>query len=126
MDPKKEILAAIERFRDAYEGGQIDVIAGYYTDDMIKLRQGAPAEGRDDVLGRVRTVFREHDRRLEVTNDEIETSGDLAFVRGSFVLTLTPRAGGRALAMRRRFIEIWRREDGAWRVSRALDNAGPE
>ena len=126
MDAKKEILAAIERFRDAYEDGRIDVIAGYYTDDLVKLRQGAAPEARDEVLDRVRTVFREQDRRLEVTNDEIEASGDLAFVKGSFVLTLTPRAGGGRSEVRRRFIEIWRRENGAWRVSRAIDNAGPE
>ena len=74
----------------------------------------------------MRTVFREQDRRLEVTNDEIEASGDLAFVKGRFVLTLTPRSGGSRTEVRRRFIEIWRRENGAWRVSRAIDNAGPE
>jgi ketosteroid isomerase-like protein len=126
MDAKNEILAASEQFRAAYEGGRIDVIAGYYTDDLVKLRHGAVPEGRDEVLDRVRTVFGEQDRRLEVTNDEIEASGDLAFVKGSFVLTLTPRAGGSRTEVRRRFIEIWRRENGAWRVSRAIDNAGPE
>jgi hypothetical protein len=35
-------------------------------------------------------------------------------------------AGGPATEIRRRFVEIWRKEDGAWRVARTLDNAGPD
>jgi ketosteroid isomerase-like protein len=125
-DAKREILAAIARFRDAYEAGDADGVGRCYSDSLVKLRQGAAPETKDEVVSRVRAVLRESAGRLEVTNEEIEARGDLAFVRGRFVVTLLPRAGGPATEIRRRFVEIWRKEDGAWRVARTLDNAGPD
>jgi hypothetical protein len=61
---------------------------------------------------------------VDVTNDEIIIEGGLAFARGTYVVTLTPKSGGDGLVLRRRFLEIWRREGGVWRAFRAMDNVG--
>ena len=61
-----------------------------------------------------------------MTNDEIRASGDLAFTRGSLVLTLTPRKGGPPIVVRRRYLEIWKNEGGRWLVVRTMDNGGPQ
>jgi ketosteroid isomerase-like protein len=118
------ITLAVDRFREAFEAGDVEAIAAYYTDDLVKLRQGLPAEGKTELVRRLRETFREFDGRLEVTNDEIVTSGAFAFIRGRLVVTLTPRKGGEARVLRRRFLEIWRREGERWRVCRTMDNAG--
>jgi hypothetical protein len=41
-------------------------------------------------------------------------------------VTLMPKAGGDAQVVRRRFLEVWRREDHVWRAYRAMDNVGNE
>ena len=64
------------------------------TSDSSKLRHGAPAENRDETEKRIAGVMRAFAGRLTVVNDEIVVSGDLAFVRGSLNITLTPRVGG--------------------------------
>lgn len=120
------ILASIEDFRVAYDAGDIETIAGYYSDELVKLRQGAPPETKSAVVERLAASFREYRGRLEVVNDEIGISGDLAFVRGSFTVTLVHSTRGETQTAQRRFLEIWRRESGGWRVGRTMDNRGEE
>jgi hypothetical protein len=48
------------------------------------------------------------------------------FNRGTYVVTLTPKAGGDAQIARRRFLEVWKREDRVWRAFRAMDNVGTD
>ena len=121
---RRAIESAVERFREAYNTGNVGGIAGYYSDSLVKLRQGAPPEGKAEVIRRITDSFRQFRGHLDVTNDEIEVSGDLAFTRGSLMVTLTPRSGDEAHVVKRRFLEIWRREGDRWRVYRTMDNAG--
>ena len=124
-EPGALISHEITKFRDAYNAGDIDAIAGCYSESLLKLRSGAPPESKAEVISRVERAFRDFDGRLEVSNDEIKAGGDLAFTRGSLVLTLTPRAGGQPTVVRRRYLEIWRNEGGRWLVFRTMDNSGP-
>jgi ketosteroid isomerase-like protein len=94
-----------------------------YGDDLLKLRQGAPAETKAEVAARVAQVFAKFDSRVEVAVDEILVSGSTAFTRGSFTVTLKPKAGGESQTIERRYLEIWRKEDGRWLVVRTMDNS---
>ena len=92
MTDEEEIAAAVERFLRAYNAGDVETIAGYYADDLVKDRQGAPPEKKAETVARVRGVFRDFSGSLSVSNDEIVVSGDLAYARGTLRITLTPRA----------------------------------
>lgn len=126
MSAEEEISAAITKFREAFNAGDLATIASYYSDSLVKLRQGEPPENKAEVMKRVDRGFREFEGILEVMNDEIRASGDLAFTRGSLVLTLTPRKGGPPIVVRRRYLEIWKNEGGRWLVIRTMDNGGPQ
>jgi len=54
--------------------------------------------------------------------EKLQADWDLACVRGAFTVTLLPREGGSPVSIARRYLEIWRNEDGAWRVIRTMDN----
>jgi nucleoside triphosphatase len=120
-------LAAIEhavgRFRAAFAAGDPAALADCYSDDLIKMRQGFAAEDKSGAVARIAATLREARGDLEVRNDEIVISGDLAVVIGSFVVALTPKTGGDPRMLRRRFVEVWRREEVGWRVYRTLDNS---
>jgi uncharacterized protein (TIGR02246 family) len=120
---KEQIQAAIEGFIAAYNAGDIAGVVDCYAPDLIKLRQGAPAESRDETAARVSQVMATYAGRLEVRNDEFLVSGDLAVVRGELRIELTPRRGGEKQLLQRRFLEIWRKAGGRWRVFRTMDNS---
>ena len=98
-------------------------MSAYYADDLLKLRQGASPEGNLEVVRRLKETFRDYNGHLDVTTDEIIVSGAFAYTRGSYVVTLTPKAHGETTVVRRRSLEVWRRDGEVWRACRAMDNA---
>lgn len=122
MDDRAAIEAAIAAFVRGYASGDLEGVLAYYDADLIKLRQGAASESKEDVSRRVEEVFREHDTRVDVVNDEVAVSGNMAYTRGSYRVTLRPRAGGEIITVDRRYLEIWRKRDGRWVVFRTMDN----
>ena len=121
---EEEIKRVIDEFINAYNRGDIDAVLACYGDDLIKLRQGAPPETKPEVARRVAEVFKNFHSRVDVSNDEILAAGELAFTRGGFRVTLTPKAGGEAQTIDRRYLELWRKENGRWLVIRTMDNVG--
>ena len=124
MTEHDAIESAIEAFAAAYAAGDLTAVMAYYDDDLVKLRHGAEPETKIDTARRIAAVFSRFKTRVDVENVEIEISGELAFTRGTFALTLTPKAGGGTQRFVRRYLEIWRKRDGQWRVARTMDNAG--
>lgn len=122
MTAEDEIRSAIRSFATAYRNGDIDALLACYSDDLIKDRAGAPSESKAQTAQRVRQVFRSHRTDIDVQVSEVLVGGDLACVRGAFTVTLHPREGGSPVSIARRYLEIWRNEDGAWRVIRTMDN----
>ena len=122
LDEEKAIEASISEFVRVYNAGNLEGVLAYYTEDLIKVRQGGAAETKPETAKRVAGVFDKFRSRVDVSNDEIRVSGQMAYTRGSFRVTLTPKAGGETQVIERRYLEIWRKENGRWRVARTMDN----
>ena len=124
MTVEDEIKRAIDEFIKAYNRGDIQAMLNCYGDDLVKLRQGGPPETKPEVAQRVVEVFSKFHSRVDVTVDEIVAAGEFAFTRGSFRVTLTPKAGGEPQTIDRRYLELWRKEHDRWLVVRTMDNVG--
>lgn len=124
MDEKEEIERAIEGFKKAYDAGDLEGVLAYYTEDLIKLRNGAPAESKRELAARIAEVFKKFHSTVDATVDEVMVSGDLAVVRGMFHVTLMSRQGEEKHALDRRYLEVWQKQDGRWKVARTMDNEG--
>lgn len=122
MNEEKAIEDSISEFVRVYNAGNLEGVLAYYTEDLIKVRQGGPAETKAETAKRVAGVFDKFRSRVNVSNDEIRVSGQMAYTRGAFRVTLTPKAGGEPQVIERRYLEIWRKENGRWRVARTMDN----
>ena len=94
MTDDTAIKSAISEFVNAYNSGNIDKVLEYYTHDLVKVRNGAPPETKLETGRRVAAVFDKFHSRVDVVTDEIQVSGNIAFTRGRFRVTLNPRAGG--------------------------------
>jgi ketosteroid isomerase-like protein len=138
MSDRDDIEAAIDHFIAAYNSGDLSGVLDTYDNGLIKLRQGATPETKAEIARRLAQVFEKFRTHVEVMNQEIEVGGDLAYARGRFRVTLTPhgRGGGSGAGnggdrsdrqvFQRRFLEIWRRRGGRWRVVRTMDNSGED
>lgn len=125
------IRKAIDQFIASYNTGRVDDLLKVYSADFVDMSQGEHTlRGRnaiDDTAQRIRDTFRKFNPHLEVDTEEIIVSGDYAFDRGELTVSLTPKAGGDPVIVKRRFLEVWRKEsNGEWRVIRAMDNAVSE
>ena len=122
MTDHDAILAQVQRFIDAYNAADVAGIMRCHSRDVITTREGAAPEGYADTQSRLRGFMQRFSGHLTVTNDEIVVAGDFAYVRGSLKITITPRGGGLAQLLERRFLEIWRKEGEEWLVARTMDN----
>lgn len=79
----------------------------------------APAKLRQHLKG----LFAEYQANLNLITPAIVISGNLAFDYGCQELTLTPKNGGEARFIRKRFLELWAKQsDGQWRIILDIDN----
>lgn len=132
--PDEEVAAIrslLERWEEAFNSGNLELMKGYWTDDIVVLPQDAePLVGLEAFWGSIEHLvamsFGAFDVSYELVVDEIDVSGDMAFDRGTVKMTLTPKGGGDALVSEsRRYLEILRKQpDGSWKISRAMTNKG--
>jgi ketosteroid isomerase-like protein len=125
----EEDLEAITAFNARYLGSindeDIATLSSLTTDGHIMLMPGrAPLVGKaanDEANGRAFEQF-----TFDETWEPIETviSADLAFQRGTYTTTATPRNGGDARTISGNFLRIYQRQpNGEWRMTRDTFNS---
>lgn len=94
----------------------------YYADDAVLLAPNvAAATGHAAIEAVLRTLPPVSNFALEPT--EMVGAGDMAYVRGRYVMTMTiPGAG--AVPDSGKYLEIYRKQaDGSWKVTRDMFNS---
>lgn len=116
------IEATSEAFHQAALANDWAGLAATYTEDAVLMPPNEPPiEGRADIQRWFAsfppvTAF-------ELENIEIDGRGDLAYVRGTFMLTIAPE-GMDPITDTAKFIEIRRKQpDGSWLLSRDVFNS---
>lgn len=121
---------AIERTRGAHvaalNSGDVGAWAGAFADDGVQMPPNAPANvGRDKIqawsgafLGAFRAAF-------SLAPEEVQIAGaDWAFERGTYKITLTPRAGGEPIQDAGKYITVYQRQpDDNWVMARDIWNS---
>jgi ketosteroid isomerase-like protein len=126
-----EDLAAITAFNKRYLGSindeDIKTLSSLTTDGHVMLMPGRdPLVGKaanDEANGR---AFEQFEFAEEWHPVETVISGDLAFQRGTYTTTATPRGGGDARSVSGNFLRIYQRQsNGEWRMTRDTFNSVP-
>ena len=120
------VLAAIEQYRQAWIRGDTAAALRYVSDDIRILISGAP-----DVAGKgaVREMFAGEMATyriptLTLNHQDVIVSGDHVIDVGIWEETQVPKTGA-PIHGRGRFLTIWRRENGEWRIVRYMLNDLP-
>ena len=112
----------IDQWLDAYNKADVARMMDVFGDDFTMDVEGAPGSPDKAETSHVyEGVFAKYDTHIEGDTDELRVSGDMAFDRGHYVQTLTPKAGGATLVHKGHFMEVWERRGGVWRVQRLMD-----
>jgi uncharacterized protein (TIGR02246 family) len=121
---------AIDRTRDAHvaalNSGDVDAWAGAFTNDGVQMPPNFPANvGRDNIqawsgafLGAFRAEF-------SLAPEEVQIAGaEWAFERGTYKITLTPKAGGEPMQDAGKYITIYQRQpDESWSMAHDIWNS---
>ncbi len=109
---------------EALNTGDAAAYAAFFADDAVSMLPNRPAiEGKEAISQAIQTAMASNTYQLSLSTDEIEVSGDWAFWRGSYSVTVTPAEGepiedaGKALNI------LQRQSDGAWKIARHIRNS---
>jgi uncharacterized protein (TIGR02246 family) len=114
-----DISAVSRQFEEAARKGDLDRIASLYTPDAIVLPPDGPlVKGRDAIKQMWGTVAQQiglKDVRLNTL--DFELAGDTGYEVGEATLTVS---SGTAVA---KFVVVWKKIGGQWRLHRDIWNA---
>ena len=118
------INAFNQRYLKAINDGDINALSALTDDDHIMLAPNrAPIVGKaanDEANGRAYQQFKIDEKWTPV---ETVVDGNLAYQRGTFSVTATPKAGGTARSVKGNFLRIYRRQSGGWQMTRDMFNS---
>ena len=124
-DDAARIRAGTESWVKSFNAGNASAVAALYADDAVLMPPGAPpARGTaaiKDAIAKEIAGAKKGGVTFSIgTHDEVGISGDMAWHSGVyFVLDKTnkPVDSGK-------FLEVWERKNGKWRVVRDMWNSG--
>jgi ketosteroid isomerase-like protein len=121
------VLQASQQYVQAWIRGDTTAALGRISHDIRILISGVP-----DVVGAeaTRKLFADEMGTYDVPllklhHDDLFVSGDHAIDIGTYEEIQMPKKGGPPIQGRGRFMTIWRREGGEWRIRRYMLNDLP-
>ncbi len=119
---RRDVDAGNAQFVRAWKTGDAELFAGCFAEDGALLHQGRPAVvGRDKIRERMAKVFARY--RMsdgEITTVDLFVLGDTAYETGRWKFAIGEIGGKPAAPDSGRFVEVWKRVAGRWRMWRDI------
>lgn len=115
-------------YANAVETGDLEAYMALWADGGVQMPPGAPPNVGKDVI-RAGTIQGFEGRKgsttiMNIDPQEITITGDWAYTRGLYTVTVTPPNGGVVAHVDGKFMTILRRQpDGSWRIYRDIFNS---
>lgn len=127
MDETYAINVAKTEYREGFNTGNADRVLSVFAPEFTDNSDGRPSRYGSDAPIKLRRyleqLFADYNAHLSIIMAAIVISGDLAYDYGWHELTLRPRNGGVPQLIRKRYLELWRKQkNGEWRIIRYIDN----
>ena len=112
-------------FAAAMSAGDVDGMMFDYAEDAVQMPPNEPAlRGTGAIRARHQAFLDQYEIVLENPAEEIFVTGDWGLLRGSYVISLTPKADGEPIQDAGKYLVTWRRQpDGTWRVAHEIWNS---
>jgi len=117
----------VPAFVKDWSGKDADRIAAHFADDGNLLIPNAPAmTGKVAIATGMKPALSDPNWSLAMQPVQVDVSqsGDLAYLRGTYVLTASDSESSRVATEKGRFIAVFRRQtDGSWKAIQQISNA---
>ncbi len=102
--------------------GDVDAYADLVTEDVVWMPPHGPAVvGRAAFRSWLRPFFEEYAYEFSLEGVRSRASERWIAETGTFRSRMTPGGGGAAAEHGGRYLALWRRDAGAWRIERYID-----
>jgi uncharacterized protein (TIGR02246 family) len=117
-DVRKAVEAGNRAFIAAFLRGDSRAVAELYTENAEVIAPGAPvARGRTAIAAAWQKAIDAGVKDLSLDTGDVESAGDLACETG--IVRLTAKDGAVA---KDRYVVVWKRVDGKWKLHRDIWN----
>ena len=116
---KSEIVAANRNFATYFNAGDSAAVANLYTEDAKFMMNGAPAiVGRDNIQSVLSGIMQSGITRVDLTTVDVWGTEDLVTEEGQLSLY-----AGDTKADQGKYMVLWKRVDGEWKLFRDIFNS---
>lgn len=131
IQAEKETLRNLEdQWTEGFKTRDADKILGLYAADAVSMSSEKPTltgiqeirKHIESMLSDTALVIDTYKYAIDVM--EISASGDLAYVRGHDEVTMKTKEG--TVQDKGRYIDIWKKIDGKWKIITMISNKGKE
>jgi uncharacterized protein (TIGR02246 family) len=114
------------KYAAAENAGDLDGMMAVYTDDAVRMPPNAPALiGQESIRSWTQANLDQNTYQLDNPPEEVQVSGDWAFARGTYTVTVTPKAGGESIQLEGKYLVVFQKQpDGSWKAARDIWNEG--
>jgi ketosteroid isomerase-like protein len=112
------VQRALQRLIAAVAAGDVGAYLAEWADDGVVMPPGQPmVTGKPAIRAWLGSTLEQFDVSVRVTQHECQIGGDWIIDRHSYVITATPKSGGKALIDHGKAVGIWKRvPDGTWKA----------
>lgn len=115
-EARAAILAASAAFSRAYVYGDMETLAGLYTEDAVLLPPGRVVRGREAIADYFAPSPGRRNLSHSMRPDDLRIHGDTAVDSGTWT-NVWQVDGGEPRRAEERYLVVWRRgDDGRWRI----------
>lgn len=134
MNTLEADIVAINALYDEYtsgaNSGDLERFIAVWADDATRMETGIPAIiGKKQIETHFKALFEGFNNEVAVYGEiDIGASGDLAYSRGNYTLSFTPKDGGPKTTIDGKWVDVLKRQtDGSWKIyiDSVSDNAPP-
>jgi len=122
-------VEAINHIRAAHiaalNDGDVNAWVAAFTNDGVQMPPNAPANlGRESIRAWSQAFLAPFRVEFTLAVDEVQVAGDWAFERGTYTITLTPKASREPRQDIGKYLTIYQRQPGgAWGMARDIWNS---
>ncbi len=125
LSSEEAMNSLVASYLQAVNRGDADGLAILYTEDAVRINaDGGVVTGRDDIRLFAAADYAEFDQELQLHVEENDFSGQLAFLRGTYGLTVMSKEDSSVVTEQvGKWMNVLRRnEDGSWLIAREMAN----
>lgn len=126
---EKQLQVNEARWNRAYAARDAAALAGMYADDAVLANPGEELVKGKEAIREATGAFA-GDPNLKVAfranRIQVARSGDLAYTRGRYTMTMTNRATNRPETSTGHYLTVWQKQaDGSWKAVEDMITPGP-